>query len=54
MFFHSCYAVMTNGLSLIHTCELNKVNAFDYLTKLQEHSDGLSANPADRMLWNYR
>lgn len=41
-------------MSLIHTCELNKVNAFDYLTELQKHSDELSANPADWMPWNYR
>jgi len=41
-------------MSLIHTCELNKVNAFEYLTELQKHSDELSANPADWMPWNYR
>jgi len=41
-------------MSLIHTCELNKVDAFDYLTELQKHSDEQSANPADWMPWNYR
>jgi transposase len=41
-------------MSLIHTCELNKVNAFEYLTELQKHSDELSANPGDWMPWNYR
>jgi len=41
-------------MSLIHTCELNKVNAFDYLTELQKHSEELAANPADWMPWNYR
>ena len=41
-------------MSLIHSCELNKVNAFDYLTELQKHSKELSANPADWMPWNYR
>jgi hypothetical protein len=41
-------------MSLIHTCELNKVNAFDYLTELQKHSDELCANPADWMPCNYR
>ena len=41
-------------MSLIHTCELNKAKASDYLSELQKHSDELSANPADRMLCNYR
>jgi transposase len=41
-------------MSLIHTCELNGVNPFDYLTQLQKHTDELSAHPADWMPWNYR
>ena len=41
-------------MSLIHTCELNKANAFDYLTELQKHSNELSVNPADWMPWNFR
>jgi transposase len=41
-------------MSLIHTCELNKVNPFEYLTELQKHSNELSANPVDWMPWNYR
>ena len=41
-------------MSLIHTCELNGVNPFDYLTALQKHADELSAHPADWMPWNYR
>lgn len=40
-------------MSLIHTCELNGVNPFDYLTELQKHADELSAHPADWMPWNY-
>jgi len=32
--------------SLIHTCDLNKVNSFDYLTELQRHAAELKANPA--------
>jgi len=34
-------------MSLIHTCELNGYNSFDYLTELQKHADELSAHPAD-------
>jgi transposase len=41
-------------MSLIHTCELNGVNPFDYLTELNKHADELSAHPADWMPWNYR
>jgi len=41
-------------MSLIHTCELNGVNPFHYLTELQKHADELSAHPADWMPWNYR
>jgi len=41
-------------MSLIHTCELNSVNPFDYLTELQKHADELSNHPADWMPWNYR
>jgi transposase len=41
-------------MSLIHTCELNDVNPFDYLTQLQRHTEELAAKPADWMPWNYR
>ena len=41
-------------MSLIHTCELNGVNPFDYLTELQKHADELSSHPDRWMPWNYR
>jgi len=41
-------------MSLIHTCELNGVNPFDYLTELQKHANELSSCPGDWMPWNYR
>jgi transposase len=41
-------------MSLIHTCELNGVNPFDYLTELQRHSEELQRNPSEWMPWNYR
>jgi len=41
-------------MSLIHTCELNGINPFDYLTELNKHTDALSLHPADWMPWNYR
>jgi transposase len=41
-------------MSLIYTCQLNEVNPFDYLTRLQEHADELAANPQAWQPWNYR
>ena len=41
-------------MSMIHTCELNKVNPFDYLTQLQKHIDAATVSPADWMPWNHR
>ena len=41
-------------MSLIHTCELNGVNAFDYLTELQRHAGEVKRNPAEWMPWSYR
>jgi len=41
-------------MSLIHTCELNKVNSFEYLTELQKHANELSSHPDRWMPWNYR
>jgi transposase len=41
-------------MSLIYTCELHGVNAFDYLTELQQHAGELSRNHQAWMPWNYR
>ncbi|HLO07458.1 MAG TPA: IS66 family transposase [Terriglobales bacterium] len=41
-------------MSLIHTCELNRVNSFDYLTELLRHTEELKQNPSEWMPWNYR
>lgn len=41
-------------MSLIHTCELNGANPFDYLTELQKHIEELAKYPAAWMPWNYR
>ena len=40
-------------MSLIHTCELNEANPFDYLTELQKHAAELEKNPTAWMPWNY-
>src|SRR5215813_7956812 len=41
-------------MSLIHTCELNRVNPFDYLTELLRHPAEVAVRPAEWMPWNYR
>ena len=41
-------------MSLIHTCELNGANPFDYLTELLRHLEELKQNPSEWMPWNYR
>jgi transposase len=41
-------------MSLIHTCQLNEADPFDYLTALQRHADVLASNPQAWMPWNYR
>ena len=41
-------------MSLIHTCELNGANPFDYLTELLRHTEELKRSPAEWMPWNYR
>jgi hypothetical protein len=41
-------------MSLIHTCELNNTNPFQYLTELQNHATELAQNPGAWMPWNYR
>ena len=41
-------------MSLIHTCTLNHVNPFHYLTTLQKHSSKLFKNPKQWLPWNYK
>jgi len=41
-------------MSLIHTCELNGIDPFAYLTALHQHADALSAHPDAWMPWTYR
>lgn len=40
-------------MSLIRTCALNDVNAFQYLTELQRHAAEVRASPAEWLPWNY-
>lgn len=40
-------------MSLIHTCELNRVNPFDYLMALQRHTALVARTPTQWLPWNY-
>lgn len=41
-------------MSLIHTCRLNKINAFDYIKQLMKNADAIEHNPVGWMPWNYQ
>ena len=41
-------------MSLIHTCALGEINAFEYLKALLENAPAVCANPAQWMPWNWR
>jgi transposase len=41
-------------MSLIHSCNLQKVNPFDYLTALQKNASEVFKTPRNWMPWNYR
>ena len=41
-------------MSLIHTCELNAINPFNYLTELQKHAAAVALCPANWLPWNYQ
>lgn len=41
-------------MTLIYTCELNGINAFDYLNQLQLHAADVALQPDRWMPWSYR
>jgi transposase len=41
-------------MSLIHTCELNGADPFDYLNQLQRHAEERKQAPSEWLPWNYR
>ena len=40
-------------MSLIHTCQLNRVNPFEYLVALQEHTQEVAKDATRWLPWNY-
>ena len=56
MFYRTLNGAQVGDLfmSLIHTCELNAVNPFDYLVALQQQKvEELKESPDAWMPWNY-
>jgi len=41
-------------MSIIHTCRLNGVNAFEYLQAISQHATQVAADPETWLPWNYR
>jgi transposase len=41
-------------MSLIHTCNLAKINPLDYLTELRKNSSAVFKNPQQWLPWNYQ
>ncbi len=41
-------------MSLIHTCNLSKINPLDYLTELQKNTTSVFKNPSQWLPWNYQ
>ena len=41
-------------MSVIHTCELQGINPFDYLATLAKNADRTAEKTADWMPWNYQ
>jgi transposase len=56
LFFKTQHGAYVGDLfmSLIHTCTLNRINPFHYLTTLQKHSSELFKNPKQWLPWNYQ
>jgi hypothetical protein len=56
LFYKTCHGAHVGDvyMSLIHTCELNGANPFDYLTELERHAGEVAANPQDWMPWKYQ
>jgi len=56
LFYKTAHGAQVGDLfmSLIHTCELEGVNAFEYLVALQQHADAVKQTPGAWLPWTYR
>lgn len=55
LFFKTEYGAQVGDilLSCIETCQLNKINPYNYLVTVQTYSDQVQENPYDWLPWNY-
>ena len=56
VFFKSQFGAYIGDMymSLIHTCNLMRVNPFDYLVALQKSSAEVARSPSQWMPWNFK
>jgi hypothetical protein len=56
MFYRTPYSAHIGGMltSIIYTCELNKVNPYDYLIAVQKHYPSVAENASTWLPWNYK
>ena len=56
LFYRTLHGAQVGDLfmSLIHTCQLNEVNSFEYLVELMRHAAEVAASPQEWMPWCYR
>lgn len=56
LFYKNSYGAFVGDiiLSIIKTCDLENVNAFDYMVQIQDHIEEVKLNPNDWMPWNYK
>jgi len=55
LFYKTLHGAQVGDLfmSIIHTCELNGVNSFQYMTELQRHAEKVRDNPQGWLPWNF-
>ena len=56
LFYRSSLGSMVGDMfmTLIYTCELNGVDAFEYLNALQLYAASVASSPGDWMPWSYQ
>lgn len=56
LFYKTEYGAMIGGIitSIIHTCELNGINPYDYLVALQDYKAQIVKEPDAWLPWNYQ
>lgn len=56
LFYKNSYGAFVGDiiLSIIKTCELENINAFDYMVAIQNHHSKVKKDPESWMPWNYK